>query len=353
MASVSIENVSKDFGAIRAVDGVSMEIASGQFVALLGPSGCGKTTLLRLLAGFEQPDMGSIRIDDDVVSGEGIHLPPEDRRIGMVFQSYALWPHMSVAENVAYALKVQRIGRAEREKIVASALETVGLKGMEERRPSDLSGGQRQRVALARCLAMSPRLVLLDEPLSNLDVHLREAMQAEFKSFHRQTGATMVYVTHDQAEALALADRVAVVMRGRLRQFDAPEALYRRPVDAEVARFIGAGMVVRGRIVGMVDDRHCQAELLGVKVTLSCTGRPSGMADICLRPEDLRLATGNETSLPARVIGTTYRGAWHSLEVAPQMFPDDVLHLQHAGRPPSVGDLVRVAIGSGWVLPQG
>ena len=202
MAGVSFETVSKQFGETRAVESVSLDIADGEFFALLGPSGCGKTTLLRLVAGFEIPDAGSVKLGGAEVGRPGWALPPEKRKIGMVFQSYALWPNMTVAENVAFALRVRRVRGAERVRIVNESLVKVGLEGLAERRPHELSGGQRQRVALARCLAMRPDVVLLDEPLANLDVHLRETMLEEFARFHKELRATFIYVTHDQAEAL-------------------------------------------------------------------------------------------------------------------------------------------------------
>jgi iron(III) transport system ATP-binding protein len=195
MAGLTLETVSKDFGGAAAVDGVSLEMRDGEFLAVLGPSGCGKTTLLRLVAGFERVTSGTIRIGARAVSTPGGHVPPEERRVGVVFQSYALWPHMDVAGNIAYPLRVAGRARDDIDRRVAQALDTVGLSGLGARRPADLSGGQRQRVALARCLVMEPSVVLLDEPLANLDTHLRGAMQREFEDYHRRTGTTMVYIT--------------------------------------------------------------------------------------------------------------------------------------------------------------
>jgi len=227
MARLTLDRVTKSFGGARALDDVTLAVEDGEFLAILGPSGCGKTTLLRLVAGFEMVSEGEIAIGAEILSAPGRHAPPEHRRMGIVFQSYALWPHMSVAENVAYALKVKGMERAERGQRVGAALRSVGLDGFADRRPASLSGGQRQRVALARCLAMEPALVLLDEPLSNLDAHLRAAMHAEFAAFHRRMRTTMIYITHDQAEAMALADRIAVMDKGRLLQAAAPSTLFR------------------------------------------------------------------------------------------------------------------------------
>ena len=218
MAELTLSHVTKRFGDVTAVDDVTLDARDGELVALLGPSGCGKTTILRLIAGFESVSAGEISFDGELVSAVGRHVPPERRRVGIVFQSYALWPHMSVGANVGYPLRVAGIDGEEYRSKVDAALETVGLTGLGARRPADLSGGQRQRVALARCLVMEPSLVLLDEPLANLDVHLRAAMEEEFVDFHDKTGATMLYITHDQAEAMALADRVAVMDDGCLVQ---------------------------------------------------------------------------------------------------------------------------------------
>ena len=244
MARLTLERLGKKYGDFAALTDVSLEVADGEFVAILGASGCGKTTLLRQVAGFDRPDAGRILIGDTVVSTPERHTPPEDRRIGIVFQSYALWPHMTVAENVAYGLTVAGVRDPERARRVRDALALVHLDGFAERRPALLSGGQRQRVALARCLVTEPALVLLDEPLANLDVQLRAAMEREFRDFHERTGTTMVYITHDQTEAMALADRIAVMDKGRVLQFATPSQLYREPADTTVAKFIGEGMIV-------------------------------------------------------------------------------------------------------------
>ena len=353
MAGLSLAGVSKAFGATRAVDRVSLEVAHGEFLALLGPSGCGKTTLLRLLAGFERLDAGTIAFDHEVVSSASFHVPPERRRIGMVFQSYALWPHMSVADNVGYALRVRRVPRAERGRRVAAALAAVGLEALAERRPGALSGGQRQRVALARCLAAEPTLVLLDEPLANLDVHLRDTMQQEFTTFHGQTGATMVYVTHDQAEAMALADRIAVMQDGVIQQIATPEELYCRPRTPMVAQFIGRGMVVPGEGLGAGADGRLAARVLGVPADLRCASRAAGAIRICLRPEDLRLVNGaGEPGVDAVVERTTYQGEATTVHVRPDADRDATLYLRVAGEPPAPGSRVRIAVDDGWVIPQ-
>ncbi|MEX1662483.1 ABC transporter ATP-binding protein [Thioclava sp. 15-R06ZXC-3] len=311
MAELTFSNLSKTFGGAPALDAINAQIASGEFVALLGPSGCGKTTLLRLTAGFEHPSAGEIRVGGETVVGAGRFVSPEDREIGIVFQSYALWPHKSVFDNVAYPLEVRRIPRAARQARVADALALTGLGAFADRMPSQLSGGQRQRVALARCLVFEPRAVLLDEPLANLDLALRASMQDVFRLFHRRTGATMLYVTHDQGEALALADRVAVMNAGKIRQFAAPETLYREPADCFVAGFVGDGAVVSARITGRAERAGLVLNVLGQDVvSRSAAPEPS---HVSIRPESITLA--DDAPLRARVTSCTYLGGRFRLEM--------------------------------------
>jgi len=351
---VSLTGVGKRFGPVTAVEALDLEIREGEFLTLLGPSGCGKTTVLRLLAGFEPVDGGALRFDGRLVSGEGTHLPPEERRVGMVFQSYALWPHLDVAGNVAYALKLQGLGRAERGRRVEEALAVVGLGGYGGRRVSELSGGQRQRVALARCLAMRPALVLLDEPLANLDPHLRETMVQEFRRFHAATSATTVYVTHDQAEAMALADRVAVLDAGRLQQVAPPRLLYAEPATPMVARFVGRGRLVPVEVQGEVDAGRCRARLWGLDVTLRCPpATPSGPATACLRAADLRPAAPEEPALETRVAAALFQGETSLLTLRPLADPDCALQTKLPGAAPAEGEILRVAVADGWVLPRG
>ena len=234
-AIISIRNVSKRFGAFTALDDVSLDIEEGQFFCLLGPSGCGKTTLLRMIAGFEQPSEGTITLDGADIT----RLKPNERPVNMVFQSYAVFPHMSVEANVGYGLMVDGVARGERRERVAEALSQVQMAEFAHRKPDQLSGGQRQRVALARALVKRPRVLLLDEPLSALDAKLRDAMRLELVNLQTEVGITFVMVTHDQSEALAVADRIAVIEKGRLKQVARPEDLYRRPADSFVADFIG------------------------------------------------------------------------------------------------------------------
>ncbi|UFJ38911.1 ABC transporter ATP-binding protein [Brevibacillus humidisoli] len=248
--SATLNSISKSFGSVQALHNLDLTVGAGQFVALLGPSGCGKTTLLRLIAGFETPSSGEIWIRDQRVAAEGRSLPPEQRRIGMVFQSFALWPHMTVLQNVAFPLRHQSdvppAYRDNPEARVREVLEIVGLGGYEHRYPGQLSGGQRQRVALARAIVFEPLLLLMDEPLSSLDADLRMQMRKEIQEIHRELGTSIVYVTHDQSEALAMADRIVVMKEGRIEQEGTPEAIYYQPQTSFVAKFVGRANFLQG-----------------------------------------------------------------------------------------------------------
>jgi iron(III) transport system ATP-binding protein len=352
VASVDLEHVSKRFGETRAVEDIDLTVADGEFFALLGPSGCGKTTLLRLVAGFETPDAGVLKLGEEVVARPGWALPPERRRIGMVFQSYALWPNMNVAQNVAFSLKVRRVLSKERVRRVKAALELVGLEAMAKRRPHELSGGQRQRVALARCLAMQPAVVLLDEPLANLDVHLREAMQQEFARFHRESGATFIYVTHDQAEAMALADRVAVMDAGRVEQAAPPRALYREPATEMVARFVGRGMVVPAAVVGREGARTI-VDLWGARVPVRGEASPGERRSVCLHVEDLAMTSSSTRgAISGRVVAAAYQGAATLLTIRPDAEGAPQFRVEHASAPPAVGASIAVAVRDGWIIPR-
>jgi putative spermidine/putrescine transport system ATP-binding protein len=241
-AAIEFRDVSRVYGDVRAVDRVSLQITTGEFFAMLGPSGSGKTTCLRLIAGFESPDAGDVLLDGVVVTGK----PPYERDVNTVFQDYALFPHMNVLENVAYGLRVRNVPRGEQQRHALEMLELVKLAALANRRPSQLSGGQRQRVSLARALINRPRVLLLDEPLGALDLKLREEMQIELKNLQRRLGITFVFVTHDQGEALSMADRVAVFNQGRIEQLDTPRTLYMRPATPFVARFVGSANVAEG-----------------------------------------------------------------------------------------------------------
>ena len=353
MAAVTLDGIVKRFGAITAVDRVSLSVADGEFLAVLGPSGCGKSTLLRLIAGFERPEHGTIELGGAEMSGPDIYVAPEDRQVGMVFQSYALWPHMSVAENIAYPLRVQKLHGRELAREVDAALHAVGLAGSADRRPADLSGGQRQRVALARCLAMKARIVLLDEPLANLDVHLRARMLAEIAAFRNLSRATLIYVTHDQAEALGVADRVAVMEAGRVLQVAPPAELYRTPQDGVVSRFVGAGAVARGEVTATYANGHAAVALFGQQWQLRSTpGQTVGPAQICIRPEDLRIVPPGQ-GFAATVARVLYQGGRTVVDATPMVDPDTTLSLSLQSSEACLhGATIHLALVDGWVIPD-
>ncbi|MFM8523054.1 MAG: ABC transporter ATP-binding protein [Actinomycetota bacterium] len=242
MPLIEIRGLSKAFGSVKAVDGIDLDINAGEFITLLGPSGSGKTTVLRMIAGFEDPDTGSIKLNGNDMT----HLPPYERDVNTVFQDYALFPHMDVITNIEYGLRVKKVDKAERRAKALAALEQVRLTGYENRKPSQLSGGQRQRVALARALVNRPSVLLLDEPLGALDLKLRQQMQIELKELQREVGITFIFVTHDQEEALTMSDRIAVFDKGKIQQLDRPAAIYERPTNEFVAGFVGVSNLITG-----------------------------------------------------------------------------------------------------------
>jgi putative spermidine/putrescine transport system ATP-binding protein len=301
--AIEVRGITKFYGAAAVLDDVSLNVRPGEFMTLLGPSGSGKTTLLNVIAGFVQPDRGRLLIDDEEVTDK----PPHRRGIGIVFQSYALFPHMSVAENVAFPLKARRISRAEIEPMVSNALSLVKLAGFGERRVDQLSGGQKQRVALARAIVFRPKLILMDEPLSALDKQLREHMQIEIRALHERLGATTIYVTHDQREALTMSNRIAVLNRARIEQLGTPSEIYNAPASAFVADFIGEAVLAP---VSRCDDRSV---LLDGRRMMSASKVPIG-DDLVLviRSEKLRLANPDaENSIPAIVRKRIFQGESH------------------------------------------
>ena len=313
MAGIRIENLSKHYGTkaeLAAVSDLNLDIKDNQFVTLLGPSGCGKTTTLRLIAGYLTPDGGSIRVGDRLVSAPGKVVPPEERGMGMVFQNYAVWPHKTVFENVAFGLRVRGIAKDDARRRIAKMLELVNLTGFETRYPNELSGGQQQRVALARSLVVEPEILLLDEPLSNLDAKLRERMRWELKALQRRTGITFVYVTHDQAEALALSDQIAVMHQGRLQQFGTPREVYARPANRVVADFMGLVNLLPGKVTA-VDT--VVAGPLTLRLSLPRDLTVGSSVDIAIRPEDIRLGSDG---IPARVEEQSYLGNLSEYHVA-------------------------------------
>lgn len=291
MSEVRIEHVFKRFGDVTAVSDFDLTVKDGEFVSLLGPSGCGKTTSLRMIAGFERATEGEIYIGDHCVSShiKNTFVPPEKRDIGMVFQSYAVWPHMTVTENVAYPLKIQKVPKEERAARVAEMLKLVHLDEYGSRYPHQLSGGQQQRVALARALVMRPGLLLLDEPLSNLDAKLRESMRFEISSIQKELGITVIYVTHDQSEAMTMSDRVVVMSRGVIQQIGTPYEIYRNPANKMVADFIGLVNFVEGEVQG---DR---VYISGTGVSFPNTSGVTGSATIAVRPENITMSRTSGT----------------------------------------------------------
>ncbi len=292
MVSIRTVNLTKVFGSVVAVDHVSLEVGHGEFFTLLGPSGCGKTTFLRTIAGLEMADEGRIYFDDQDITDMPAHL----RGTGMVFQNYALWPHMSVFDNIAYGLKIRKVPKDEIRRRVRDVLRLVKLEGLEDRSPHQLSGGQQQRVALARALVINPRVLLFDEPLSNLDAKLRIEMRAELRRIQRELGITAIYVTHDQEEAMSISDRIAVMNRGRIMQVGTPREIYKNPKNDFVARFIGQGTFMEGEVVSTNDV--LEIRLGSGKIVKAVRSHPEvdlGVGDralVMIRPEAFTLEPG-------------------------------------------------------------
>jgi iron(III) transport system ATP-binding protein len=326
---VRLSGVSRSYGSIKAVWDLDLEVKRGEILALLGPSGCGKTTTLRLIAGFESPDSGIVEVGGRTVAGPGVNVPPEKRRVGMVFQDYALFPHLSVERNVAYGLSSgkKRKGR------VAEILALAHLEGLEERMPHELSGGQQQRVALARALAPEPAVVLLDEPFSNLDASLRARMRSEMREILREAGATAIFVTHDQEEALSLADEVAVMIRGTVVQTAPPEDLYRRPATREVASFVGEANF----LPGSARNGHVRCAL----GEIPSAGVYEGEVETVLRPEALRLSRQRDGE--ATVVGREFYG--HDQLVKLRLSSGVILNSRLGGGPGfNVGERVSIEV---------
>ncbi|WP_246787916.1 ABC transporter ATP-binding protein [Bradyrhizobium sp. CCBAU 53421] len=300
--AIALHNLQKRYGGVTAVDDVSLSISPGEFISLLGPSGSGKTTTLMIMAGFEIPDSGQVLLDGKEITRD----PPHRRELGVIFQNYALFPHMTVAENVAYPLRMRRVAKSEVEQRVHRVLDQVHLGALASRYPHQMSGGQQQRVAIARALVFEPPVLLLDEPLGALDRKLREHLRNEIKSLHKQVGKTMIYVTHDQEEALAMSDRIAVMHEGRIRQVSAPQEIYRKPADLFVAGFIGEVNLIpvslrSGIVYGSTSERL---------PAMSWTG-PDRDASLCVRPEHLRLekkAIETRDGIRGRIVDMTFVG---------------------------------------------
>ncbi len=303
-ASIKLQQLSKHFGTVKAVDNIDLNVEAGTLVCLLGPSGCGKTTSLRMVAGFEEPTAGQIFIGQDEIT----NIPPYIRPTALVFQSYALFPHMSVFNNIAYGLRARRTPKNEIEPLVMEVVRLMELEGQEKKAPPQLSGGQQQRVALARALVIQPKVLLFDEPLSNLDALLRVRMRSEIRSIQKRLGITSLYVTHDQEEAFSIADQVAIMNKGKIVQVGAPRELYRAPADRFVAEFVGLSNIVPVKVLGP-DKSGVAIQIFDQKVT---SRRPPknarGDVSVVLRPEALKLDRDNEKGVPATVMSLAFTG---------------------------------------------
>jgi ABC-type Fe3+/spermidine/putrescine transport system ATPase subunit len=344
MDGLELKNIRKSFGATVAVNGVSLTIARGELFFLLGPSGCGKTTLLRMVAGFIQPDSGAI-----VYRGQDLTPTPIERRnIGMVFQSYSLWPHMSVFDNVAYGLRMRHASAGDIGKRVSAALEMVDMAALGNRKPAELSGGQQQRVALARALVYEPEILLLDEPLSNLDAKLRKEMRREIRSLHERLRITMVYVTHDQEEAATMADRIALLRGGSLVQLGTPQELYHRPASVFAAEFFGQANVIAGSVTSVADG---VARVVSSQGIFEAHPAPAWVAPgksvrMIIRPENLRINADAEpvNRLSATVVAREFSGSTESYTLAAGDLRLLALAVADGGRLLAPGDEVSVSV---------
>ncbi len=315
MSSLSLHALSKSYGPVQAVRGVDLDVKEGEFLSLLGPSGCGKTTTLQMVAGFVPPTMGSVVVDGQDMT----HIAPEKRDMGVVFQSYALFPHMNVAQNIGFGLEMRRVERRELKRRVEEALAMVRLAGLEGRYPSELSGGQRQRVAIARALAIRPRVLLLDEPMSNLDAKLRGEMHVELRSLQRRLGITAILVTHDQVEAMTMSDRIAVMTNGGIAQLGTPQEVYDRPTSEFASRFLGHTNVLNGRIEGLSGGEVMVRVGRTTFRTTIAEGRADGEIAVFVRPERLRIGAAENATVQGRVSTRLFLGGSWIYEVETEL----------------------------------
>ncbi len=349
MSSLEISALRKRYGPAVALDGVSLTAAQGELVSLLGPSGCGKTTALRCIAGFIEPDGGDIR-----ANGASILATPSSRRdFGVVFQNYALFPHLSVAENVGYGLLFRACGKAERERRVRAVLEQVQLVGLEHRLPRELSGGQQQRVALARALVIQPRLLLLDEPLANLDARLRDDVRWLIRDVQQASRTTAFYVTHDQAEAMAISDKIAVMKNGKVAQFASPREIYQRPAERYVASFTGEANFLAAEVEGALGDGMFRVRAAGATLDVKGAGPFSGRAALLARPESLCIVADGTGQLEGRVTKSVFLGAVQHCEVL--LRDGTAIRLGTAPDRPLPADgtvSVRLDVERAWLMPD-
>ncbi len=319
MARIRLVGVKKDFGGVAALRGIDLDVAHGELLAILGPSGCGKSTTMQLLAGFLPPDAGEIWADDRLISSPRSVVPPERRRMSLVFQSYAVWPHMTVFENISFGLEMRKLSGKEIAGRVGQMLEIVNLTGFEHRYPHELSGGQQQRVALARALVVEPDTLLLDEPLSNLDANLREQMRFEIRRIHERTRIATIYVTHDQAEAMVIADRIAVMNKGVIEQTGKPAEIYERPCSRFVASFMGGANCLPAQVLGPGVVRCGDVQ---VRAADPREFRPGDEVVLCIRPHAVRVhrirngAPRGENLANGRLLQQAYLGDFHDLRIA-------------------------------------
>ena len=341
MSGLGLENIHKSFGQTRAVNGVSFEVAQREIVALLGPSGCGKSTILAIIAGLEPPDQGDILWEGKSI----LSTPPHQRNFGLMFQDFALFPHMSVADNISFGLRMKHSSKAEIEQRVKATLELVGLPGFEKRDVNTLSGGEQQRVALARSLAPSPRLLMLDEPLGSLDRNLRERLVVELGQILRRTQQTAIYVTHDQEEAFALADRIVVMNQGKVEQVDTPQAIYRRPATLFIARFLGLGNLVPGEIHQSLNRRYVATPFGRYPVETSLEGKVT----VLIRPEALSADRQGNCQLEGKLVNCSFRGSTCRAVLDVQGF-EISFDLQTNSEIPAVGSTICLSFDPGHAL---
>ena len=350
MARLRVEDLVVAYGAVIAVRDISFTVEDGEFVSLLGPSGCGKTTTLRCIAGLEGSSGGTIRLGEATMAADGRDVPPDKRGINMVFQSYAVWPHMSVFENVAYGLRIRRDPAADIERKVGEALKLVGLDGFADRYGTELSGGQQQRVALARAVVTSPRLLLFDEPLSNLDAGLRDRMRFELVELQRRLGQTSLYVTHDQSEAMLMSDRIILMKDGRIMQSGTPRDLYERPASRFAAEFSGNATIVEAEVVRSAGDRTAQVALPGGvtvegQFSRGPAARASGAVLACIRAESISRIPGDETGANCFDARVESLGVLGPLVTCSLRLGEVTLRAElPARRPPAIGETIRIRI---------